>query len=173
MPRLKREQQIFIVQRLACYESLRGVAEAFKECYGFEISTQQVWTYDPNRPGYDMAPEWKEVYETTRRQFLEDTASIPIANKSVRLQRYEDLYQAAHRRNNVPLSSDLLERAAKEVGGLYSNTKRHEHTGAGGAPIQTQSKSEAVVTLADIESLPAHVRDVIRAALGGSSEEES
>ncbi|MGE8453048.1 MAG: hypothetical protein ACN6OP_20995 [Pseudomonadales bacterium] len=39
-------------------------------------------------------------------------------------------------RKNVVLASQLLEQAAKEAGGQFTNRRLNEHTGKGGGPVE-------------------------------------
>lgn len=168
MPKLTTEQKLFIVGRLACFDSLSEIVAAFKETFGVEIGANQVWSYDPTRPGYDMDPKWREVHAKTRKEFLENIGDIPIAHKSVRLQRLEQNYRLAAARKNLPLANGILEQAAKEVGDAYSNKRRVEHTGKDGGAIET--RGESTVNLNGLESLPDNVRAAIRAAMGGTGD---
>ena len=135
MPALTDEQKTFIVLHLACFDTPQQVADAVKETYGVEVPRNQVQQYDARRTGKKPAPKWIQLYEATRKRFLDEVGEIPIANKSVRLRRLERIAHQAEHMGNYPLAAQLLEQAAKEVGNAYTN--RRELTGAGGGPIQT------------------------------------
>ena len=49
MARLKPEQKLFIVQRLACFDTPTMVAKAVREEYQVELSRQVVEGYDPTK----------------------------------------------------------------------------------------------------------------------------
>jgi hypothetical protein len=126
-------QKRFLVQRLACFDTPTVAAKAFQEEYGAELKRNRVSYYDPTtKMGAALAEDFKTLFFETRKQFLEDLESIPIANKAVRLRRLDRMAAAAEERGNLMLAADLGERAAKEVGGAYTNKHQLEHTGKDG-----------------------------------------
>jgi hypothetical protein len=132
--KLTDEVKTFIVQALACFDGPSMVARAVKEEFGETITRQSVENYDPNkRAGRDLADKWRALFEETRKAFLEDTATIGISHRAVRLRALQRMAEKAETSGNMVLASSLLEQAAKEVGDSYSN--RRELTGKGGAPL--------------------------------------
>jgi hypothetical protein len=124
----------FVVQALACFDTPTQVANAVKEEFGLEITRMQVSTYDPTKfMGRNLSKKWREIFDATRKAFLNDQASIPIANQNFRLRALDRLYQNAASRGNAALAAQLLEQAAKESGGSFTN--RREMTGKDGAPL--------------------------------------
>jgi hypothetical protein len=142
MAALTDDVKAFVVQALACFDTPTQVANAVKEEFGLEITRMQVSTYDPTKfMGRNLSKKWREIFEATRKAFLEDQASIPIANQNFRLRALNNLYQNAASRGNAALAAQLLEQAAKESGGSFTN--RREMTGRDGAPlIPTKSAQE-------------------------------
>jgi hypothetical protein len=124
---LKEEQQIFIVQLLACYKSPTEVTEAVKEEFDIEVTRQLVRTYNPKQ-NPEIAEKWKDLFDETRKRFLTDTSEIGIAQQSYRLQALHELLLQAGL--NRALKLQILEQAAKETGGNYTN--KREITGADG-----------------------------------------
>lgn len=133
MAKLSDEHKVFIVQRLAMFDTPSQVVDAVKEEYGTEVTRQQVQSYDPT-VGVKPAKKWESLFDATRKNFLESVAEIPIANRAVRLRRLERMAVSAEQRRNYPLAAQLLEQAAKEVGEAYTNTRNVKHSGgvAGG-----------------------------------------
>jgi len=142
MAALTDDVKAFVVQALACFDTPTQVANAVKEEFGLEITRMQVSTYDPTKfMGRNLSKKWREIFEATRKAFLEDQASIPIANQNFRLRALNNLYQNAATRGNAALAAQLLEQAAKESGGSFTN--RREMTGRDGAPlVPTKSAQE-------------------------------
>lgn len=142
MAALTDDVKAFVVQALACFDTPTQVANAVKEEFGLEITRMQVSTYDPTKfMGRNLSKKWRDIFEATRKAFLEDQASIPIANQNFRLRALHNLYQNAASRGNAALAAQLLEQAAKESGGSFTN--RREMTGRDGAPlIPTKSAQE-------------------------------
>lgn len=127
-----------ITQALACYDTPSQVAFAVKQEFGLTVTPQQCEAYDPTKAaGKNVGKKFRALFEATRKNFLEDHASIPIANLNFRLRALERMYQQSSARGNVQLAARILEQAAKESGGLFTNRQRLEHTGKNGAPIAT------------------------------------
>ncbi|MEW2911421.1 DUF2280 domain-containing protein [Leisingera sp. JC11] len=132
---LTNEQKTYAVQALACFDSPGTVAKALRVEFGVEITPQAVEGYDPNkRAGRKLADKWRAIFEETRKAFLEDTSQIGISHRAVRLRTLQRMADRAETMGNMMLAKDLLEQAAKEMGGSYTN--RRELTGAGGGPIR-------------------------------------
>lgn len=144
MARLTEPQKIFIIQRLACFETPIDIIKALKEDYGVAVSAQALQGYDPTKyNGQNLSKKLRTAFEETRARFLDDIGSIAIANKAVRLRMLERMAVRAYDKGNSPLAAQLLEQAAKEVGEAYTNRQRLEHTGKDGQPIAVESKVSA------------------------------
>jgi len=78
--KLSDEVKTYIVQALACFDSPSVVAAAVKKEFGVDVS------HDPNKKAASgLAPKWKALFGETRKTFLEDTATIAISHRAVRL----------------------------------------------------------------------------------------
>lgn len=136
MTELKNDVQTFIVQRLACYESVQDIAAAAKEIFDIEISRQLISSYDASKPYCRASKKWKSLFYSERARFLKEIREIPILNKSFRgaaLQRAYDKLTANERGANWKLVLAVLEQAAREEGNFYTN--RRELTGANGKDL--------------------------------------
>lgn len=138
--KLSREQQTYVVQALACFDSPAVVVAALKKDFGVVISPQAVECYDPTKKaGRNLSVRWKALFEETRKTFLEDTATIAISHRAVRLRALQRMADKAETQGNMVLASSLLKQAAEEVGNAYTN--KRELTGPGGGPIQTENRT--------------------------------
>ena len=152
--RLNEEQKVFIVQLLAKFDGPEDVSKAVKEQFGIEVSKQAVSHYNPNTyAGRNLAKRFVQLFEDTRKRFLEEVTDIPAANKSYRVRKLADMALRAERKGNMVLAASLLEQVAKETGNVFTN--RREHTGKGGGPIKTQD-----VTLMTEEQIDAELKDL-------------
>ena len=132
--KLTDEVKTYIVQALACFDSPSIVAAAVKKEFGIEVSRQLVESHDPNKKAASgLAPKWRALFEETRKTFLEDTASIAISHRAVRLRALQRMADKAETQGNMVLASNLLEQAAKEVGDSYSNRQKLDHTSSDGS----------------------------------------
>lgn len=115
----------FIVQALACYDSPTTVADSVKEEFGLDIARTQVAQYDPTKQaGAGLGKKWIVLFEDTRKRFREEAADIPIAQRAFRLRTLDRLAAKAEKMRNFPLTLQVLEQAAKEVGESYVNKTR-------------------------------------------------
>lgn len=130
MATLKDEVKAFVVQALACFDTPTQVSTAVKEEFGLEVSRMQVSAYDPNKHmGRSLSKKWREIFDATRKAFLEDQATIPIASQNFRLRALDRLYQGAAARGNAVLAAQIIEQAAKEAGGQFTNRQRVDLNG--------------------------------------------
>jgi len=138
-------QKRFLVQQLACFETPTAAAKAFKEEFGFELKRNRVAFYNPStKSGAALADELKTLFAETRKAFLSDIDAIPIANKAVRLRHLNRQLEHFADKNAAPIVVSILEAAAKEVGGAFTN--KREHTGKDGKDLVPA----AVVTIVQL-----------------------
>lgn len=148
--RLNDEVKAYIVTSLACFDTPAVVAEAVKREFGETITRQTVECYDPNkRAGSRLSEKWKQVFEETRRAFLDDTSKIGISHRSVRLRALDRMASRAEERGNMVLAKDLLKQAAEEMGNAYTN--RRELTGKDGKDLPAPVAPVTIFQLPDNE----------------------
>ena len=136
MATLTEPQKLFIVQALACYDTPTQVSNAVREEFGIEVDRRRVHEYDPTRlGGRGLGKKLKAVFDETRKAFLADVSTIPIASQAYRLRTLNRLLVKVEGQGNTALAAQLVEQAAKETGGTFTN--RREVTGADGAPVMT------------------------------------
>jgi hypothetical protein len=144
-----------LVQALACYDTPSQAAQAVKEEFGVLVTRAQVAKYDPTKPaGKSLGKKLREIFEATRAAFLADVSTIPIANQAYRLRLLQRAVERADAKGNAPLVAQLLEQAAREVGGAFTN--RRELTGKDGKPI---AMAHATVTKEELAQAVRSVRE--------------
>jgi hypothetical protein len=121
-PRVPDAIRAFIVRALARYLSLSETVDAVKEHFERVVTRQYVYSLDPSNPHSDVARKWRDLHRVEREKFLSELSSIPIGDQAVRLQRAETLYH--NNRRNPVFQKELLEYAAKELGGQFTNARR-------------------------------------------------
>jgi hypothetical protein len=134
MPQLKEPVKVFIMQQLAMFRTPQEVSVLVKESFGLEVKRQNIFNYHPDQG--KVSQKLKVIFETTRKQFLETVSDIPIANQAVRLQTLQKLLDnqmTNGRMINQAMVLDILEQAAKEVGGMFTNQR--QITGKDGKPL--------------------------------------
>ncbi|MGS1033124.1 DUF2280 domain-containing protein [Burkholderia glumae] len=148
--------KVFVTRALACFDTPSRAAKSVLEEFGVVVSPQACERYDPTkRAGATLSKKYRDIFESTRAEFIADTSRIGIAHRSVRLRKLAAAVDKAEERGNLPLMAQLLEQAAKEVGDAFTNRHRLEHTGRGGGPItaistQTNDPMEAAKIYADL-----------------------
>ena len=153
MAKLDVKVKRYIVRALACWDTPTQVAQAVKEEFGLELGRQQVAAYDPTKQqGRELSKELVELFTETRARFKSEVDSIPIANQSFRLRSLERMHRAAVERNNLALAAQLLEQAAKEQGGAYTN-KRQIEGGDPAKPIHHAHHKAADMSDDDLASI--------------------
>ncbi|APG91137.1 DUF2280 domain-containing protein [Sinorhizobium americanum] len=146
--KLKDEVKTFIVQSLACFDTPSIVVEAVRKEYGETITRQSVEGYDPTKKaGGNLAVKWKLLFEETRKTFLEDTATIAISHRAVRLRALQRMAEKAETQGNMVLAASLMKQAAEEVGNAYTN--RRELTGKDGKDLPVPVSPVTIFQLPD------------------------
>jgi hypothetical protein len=132
--KLTSEQQHFVVQQLARFGTPSEVVGAVNRLFGIEITRQAVHRYSPeHNPA--AAERWRETFDAERERFAKELESIAVTHRAFRLQELEELCRLAKVRGNHVLAAALLEQAAKEMGGRYTN--RRENVDAQLPPVAT------------------------------------
>lgn len=145
MATLKEPVKIFIVQSLACRDTPQEVAELVKQEFKISIDRVQVASYDPTKAaGKNLSKKFVELFHKTRADFDAGLIDIPIANKHYRLKQYQK--QLERNAKNTVMSLKILEQAAKDCGGLYTNTSKTQLTGADGQPLNPEHVTHVVAT---------------------------
>ncbi|MBT1889240.1 DUF2280 domain-containing protein [Enterobacter roggenkampii] len=140
MAALKPEVKAFIIQSLACFDTLAIVGEAVQKQFGIKVTPQQIESHDPTKAsGKGLAQKWVDLFHETRKRFQTEISDIPIANKSYRLRVLDRMATKTEGMKNFSLTAQLIEQAAKEVGDAYTNKLKVESTGKDGGPIKTET----------------------------------
>jgi len=136
----------FIVQRLARFDQPSQVVKAVKEEFGLDVTRQRVHFYDPTtRAGRALAEDLKTLFFETREKAKQDLDAIPSYHKAIRLQRLDAMINIAIERGNLVLAAQLLEQAAKESGGAYTNKHQHELTGKDGKDLPAAAPAQVTI----------------------------
>ena len=112
--------KLFIVEHLACFDSPSVVASAVEKEFGRKVARQTIEAYDPTKvQGRNLSAKLREYFSKVRGSFLHDLDTVAIASKAFRLRMLERMARHLEERSNVLGAAQLLEQAAKEVGGVY------------------------------------------------------
>lgn len=125
--RLPSSVKAFIIQRLACYESAPEVRDAVKEEFGLDIPLSYIHRHDPTKPYHPegfLDKKWIELFEKTREEFQRGLYDTGIVWKAYRLKRLDEMERRLRREGKYMEAAQLLEQAAKEVGGAFEQRRR-------------------------------------------------
>ena len=135
MGKLSDAAKRFVVVELACFTAPTEVVKRVKERFNIDITLTGVQFYDPNtaRGKQELGAKWRVLFEETRKRYSADLSTIPIAQQAWRLQQLLRQYRKLVKMGNVLGAAAILEQAAKETGGMYSN--KRILVGANDAPL--------------------------------------
>ncbi len=124
-------------------------AEAVKDEFGFIVSRQLVNQYNPDC-NQKLPQKWKKLFEKTRSEFTGSVAEIGISHQAYRLSELHEMAKRAKAMRNYQLAAQLLEQAAKERGGQYTNKQKIQITA-----IEEKKKKLAEILRLAPEALPS------------------
>ena len=148
MAKLTEPMKIFIVQSLACFETPQQVADAVKSKFKVEIDRMQCAGYDPTKAtGEKMAKKLKDLFYKTRDEFKSNVYGIPLANKAVRLNELQKMYDDWGK--NKVMRQNVL----KQAQGLLQSGKS-----AGPSGLSEKEQIEIEIKRLELEKLQKEVR---------------
>ncbi len=122
MNKIGEDVKAYIVEGLACYMTPSKVAEAVKLDFNVEVSRQQVAAYDPTKAqGKRLSEDLTNMFHVKRKEYNRDLTTIPLASLAYRMNTLNRMVDHAIEAKNMPLAASLIEQAAKDMGGIYSN----------------------------------------------------
>jgi len=113
-----------IVTELACFRTPPEVRTLLKEEYDLVLSTQDIIRFDATKDYCISGEPLKALFNEIRKDYVEKLADIPIASQAFRLRRLQSMALRAEEKGNAALAAQLIEQAAKEVGGLFTNERK-------------------------------------------------
>jgi hypothetical protein len=133
---LAEEIQAYIVQAHAAFRKPALIVRDVKAEFGVDVRRETALFYHPERGSKTkrLAKKWKVLFAETRAAFLANQVQIGIAHQAYRVQLYQRAADFYEQQGNFVLATEMAERAAKEIGGAFTN--RREHSGPHGKPIE-------------------------------------
>jgi hypothetical protein len=124
MAELGNEDKHTIVLLLAQFHSPAQVAAYMRQEVGLDVPIQQIVKYDPTRCSYEAGERWRPIFEASREKYLKDVSNVPVAHQAYRLNLLQEAVDAARRSRNWRVVAELLGQAAKEIGGVFTNSRQ-------------------------------------------------
>jgi hypothetical protein len=150
--RLSEQVRTFIVKSIACFDTPSVIVAAVRSEFGDEITHQAVNHYDPTKAaGARMDKKWRQLFEETRKAFLEEFGTIGVSHRAVRMRKLQAEVELLEQRGHPMAVAHLLKQAAEEMGAVYTN--RRELMGNSGGPIEVKDVSDRELAKAVAEIL--------------------
>ena len=109
-----------ILTELACFATPSQVAASVKVKFGVEVSRQCVEAYYPERrAGAKLSPALRALFYETRVKLVAELDDIGMAHQACRLRGLVRMLEQAERMGNLALAAQIIEQAARDVGGMY------------------------------------------------------
>lgn len=105
---LTEPQREALFQLLAQFRTHREIKATMLESFGIQMGISTI-TY------YVTTPKWAQQIRLARLSYLSKTMSVPIANKMVRMERLERVYQLHLRKQQLPEALATLKAAREEM----------------------------------------------------------
>jgi hypothetical protein len=128
-PKLNEEQRRFCVLAFARFLTPQQTADELKEFYGVSVTRQCVATYSP-KLNPKISERWRAIFDAERKRFVEEVDNIAIAHLSYRLEMLDQIVQKAMASGDSATALAALEQAAKDKGGIFTNTRQVHATGS-------------------------------------------
>jgi hypothetical protein len=122
MATLNTSHKEYIIKCLACFHAPSEVQSLMERDFGIPVSIQQIVYYDPNK-SFHLAEKWRYLFQEARKKYIDDVVSVPISNKGYRMRQLQRLFDECKKSGNIMLQLQILEQAAKEVGGQFEKEK--------------------------------------------------
>lgn len=123
MGELTEELKTELVLRLARFERPADCARWLKGEHDITCELSHIVQYDASKPSFKMAEKWRTIFDAARDAYLYEVSRVPIAQQGFRLNTLNDMLRDALQAKNRGQALNILEQAAKEVGGLFSNVR--------------------------------------------------
>lgn len=115
-----------IVVELARFKTPPEVRTILLQEYEVELRTQDIIRYDATKDYCVVGPALRDLFERSRKEYVAGSADLYIAHQSYRLRRLQQLSMKAEEQGNIRLAAELLEQAAKDFGGAFTNVRQIE-----------------------------------------------
>jgi hypothetical protein len=133
--RLTEPQKIYIVRRLAAYDSLAVVVRGLKEEFGITVASTMLQHYDPNRrAGRDLAPRFKAMFWKARKAYHDGIRDIGSNYPLVRTNWRGEMAQETWGAGQHKVANQILDSITREVAGAQGKRTAQGHFGLRGGP---------------------------------------
>ena len=120
---------LYVILALACFQSYARITEGVRFHFGQHITRHDIERMDPTAIAGNarLSDEMKELYADARANFIAAASEAAITDPMYRVFQLQELYDAARGTQDIELARKILESAAKETGGVFTNKLKVEH----------------------------------------------
>jgi hypothetical protein len=148
------ETKLVVVQLLAQFVRPAQVVEALAED-GIQTDIRQVGGYDPTRPYFEAGDKWRQIFDATRKKFIEELETIPAANRAFRINLLQEAALTARAKGESGTMASMLRQIAEETGGVLTNRREIEVGANNFASLSADEKRAALARIIEQSLAPA------------------
>lgn len=116
-----------IIELLAAGHRHREIANMVNEEYGTHVTSAYVRRQNPMvSVGERLPDQLHALFHSLRSQHQERIMRMGIAHQPTRMQMLQLMADDAYEKGNIKMAAQLLEQAAREMGGAYTNKSNLE-----------------------------------------------
>jgi hypothetical protein len=136
--KLTDEHKIYIVRRLAAYDSLIVIARGLKQDFGITVTIQLIQNYNPERvSGQNLSQRWRDLFSGARKAYLAGTEDIGAKHPPIRIRWRGEMAMEMWGAGQHAVANDILDSIVKEGDGAPDESPRQGHYGLSGSGLLT------------------------------------
>lgn len=127
--KMEEKHRAWLVVRWACYGRTSEILAEFAVEFGFQVPSNRARNYDlsgirtKDEAKKRGVAKWFDLFAQSRAEFEASIGDIPIASAAYRIKKLDEMFEQALEKRNFRSAAALLEQAAKETGGMFSNRR--------------------------------------------------
>lgn len=118
-----------IIELFAQFQPVKEIRAVIRAEFGRDLADATISHYDPTRASSKLSQEQRAQFAALRAAYVDSASSVAIAHQAHRLRNYEAVYAKALKSNDFASALKAMELAAKEMGGVLTNTSTVKHEG--------------------------------------------
>ncbi len=116
--------RVEIIRQLACYATNQETRDFIKENFETEVTAAYVSRHHPaNKTAANLSQELIDLFWETRDNFQRGLDDCGIVYRAYRLRKLDEMCRKAIDSKQFSLAAQLMEQAAKELGGAFESRK--------------------------------------------------
>lgn len=146
MSGLSHEAKVRLTTLMAQFCGPSEAAKVVSDEFDVTVDRRTAWKFDASKRGCTTGPRYRQLFHEVRERWLNDMATVPIAQQGHRLRVLDRLLIKLEAEGDYSGALKVLEQAAKEAGRIF--TDQPTVSVSGNASAVQMSADEARVELA-------------------------